>query len=82
VTVNHNYSTDGAYLVSVTATDAEGAVSSAASGLVIVSTHAGDNITLDGSKGSGQVLVSLNGSPYKVVGGTKLVSPLDLAFVA
>jgi sugar lactone lactonase YvrE len=40
VSVNHTYARDGSYLVSITATDTNGAVSTAATSLVVVSSHA------------------------------------------
>jgi uncharacterized delta-60 repeat protein len=82
VAVSHTYSGDGAYLVSVTATDVDGVASSEATGLVVVSTQAADNITLDGSKTPGAVQVYVNGQAYKPFGLKKGSSPMDLAFVA
>jgi hypothetical protein len=83
VPVSHTYTTYGSYLVSVTATDTYGAVSSAATGLVAVSTQAGDNIVV----WQGKVNVSKGLSPVPAVSismmGRKAVSysPTDLVLV-
>ena len=58
VAVSHFYTAgDGSYLVSVTATNKDGAVSSSATSLVVVSSQASDNITFSG--GAARVRSSL-----------------------
>jgi hypothetical protein len=47
-TVPHTFAADGSYLVSVTAANLNGGVSSAATSVIVVSSHAGDNIALSG----------------------------------
>jgi hypothetical protein len=76
VSVNHTYAADGSYLVSVTATDANGAVSTAATSLVVVSNHAGDSIALSGGASAGQVSVSVDGA------AATTFSPTELALVS
>jgi uncharacterized repeat protein (TIGR03803 family) len=76
VPVAHTYAVDGSYVVSVMATDTDGAVSSPATGLVVVSSKAGDRIALGGGASAGQVAVSLNGA------GASTFSPTDLVYVS
>jgi parallel beta-helix repeat protein len=76
VPVSHIYATDGSYLVSVTATDKDGHVSSAATALVVVSSHASDSIALSGGSSAGQVAVSVNGA------NASTFSPTDLVLVS
>ena len=72
----HTYATDGSYLVSVTAPDTIGAVSSAATGLVVVSSQPGDNIVLQDGASAGQVAVSVDDGA-----STGHFSPTDLVLV-
>jgi Bacterial Ig domain/FG-GAP-like repeat/Matrixin/FG-GAP repeat/PKD domain len=74
--VSHTFTADGSYLVSVTATDTYGAVSSAATSLVVVSSHASDSIALSGGAGVGQVALSVNNA------AATTFSPTDLAYVS
>ncbi len=73
--VSHTYTADGSYLVSVTATDVNGEVSSAATGLIVVSSHADDNVAISGA-GAGQIAVSVDG------GNPNTFSPTDLVLVS
>ncbi len=71
------YGSDGVYVVSVTATDVDGAVSQTATALVVVSTAANDQISLSGST-AGQVQLAVNSQP----GASGTYSPTDLVYVS
>jgi streptogramin lyase len=73
----HTYSQDGAYTVSVTATDQDGATSQAATALVVVSHAAGDQVTLGGSFGG---KVQLQVAKQAADNGT--YGPTDLVYVS
>jgi hypothetical protein len=73
VSVSHTFAADGSYLVSVTAANKDGAVSSAATSLVVVSSHAGDGIALSGGASTGQVAVSVNAATASTFSPTDLV---------
>jgi FG-GAP-like repeat/PKD domain/FG-GAP repeat len=73
VPVNHTYTADGSYLVSVTATNKDGAVSSDATSLAVMSSHAGDSIALSGGAGAGPVAVSVDNATAATFSPTDLV---------
>jgi hypothetical protein len=76
VSVNHTYAADGSYLVSVTATDTNGAISTAATGLVVASSKTGDSVAESGGSSAGQVAVSVDGA------SAATFSPTDLVLVS
>jgi uncharacterized delta-60 repeat protein len=81
IPVNHTFATDGSYLVSVTATDKDGAVGPAATSLVVVSSMTGDRIGVSGA-GAGQVAVSVTPAAAPSIAPATTFSPTDLVLVS
>jgi hypothetical protein len=81
VPVSHTYAADGSYLVSVTATDSNGAVSSLATSLVVVSQKDNDNIALSGGANPGEVALSVDGASALTFSPTDLVLVYDVGWM-
>jgi titin len=81
VAVNHTNTSDGFYLVSVTATNAAGAASHAASGLICVNTHIAASISIDGAANATDlILVSGSGGfdTFTVHESSSLTTPITI----
>jgi hypothetical protein len=74
VTLGHAYA-PGTYTAALTATDTNGQVSAIATAVLVISTTAGDDITLSGGSGGGQLFITTATSPATPY------DPTDLVFV-